>query len=261
VYLCGYPNSALYAYDLIDEWIIGTNPISLGTYFATAGTKYPYYLKHHNGRVYMLGRHERDSLGSGVGYYSISGATYSGTSTNLDNYTPAGMVILAGISRVVIAGKSLDGSDGKIVVYDLNLNEIARYSINTGVTDAGILCTTSNSSIVVAISRTQQTAYRFNVTTGTLLSSLSLGGTVGGYVQPADGGLVYVKIGNAIKALDPNTLSMTTAHASATNVGLLAWQHGMYRTIDATLYSQRPASEQSQRQSATIGSNAGMGHL
>lgn len=241
-YISGYPNGALYSYDPSAAWNPGTNPLSLGSYFASAGVKYSYFLQlGTNGRLYMAGRRERDSSGSGIGYYVPSGATYSGiTAAPLDNYIPRGFVVLDSISRVVFSGETLDNSDAYLLVYDLNLNAITTRLVQAGIKNTGLLYATSNANIVLGLTNdAPYYVYRYNITTGSLLDIATLGAAVGASTQRSDGS-VWVMVGNNLKKIDVETMAVTTISdlTDYASVTYLAWRGQTLYLVGAstTLY-------------------------
>lgn len=248
VYLAGYPNGALYSYDPRAEWNPGgssANPLSLGNYFTASGVKYSYHLERcaTNGRIYQAGRRERDSSGSGIGYYDPSGATFAGVTTApLDNLIPRGMVVMDTLARVVFSGKTLDASDAKLLVYSLDLAPLSQHTIQAGIKNTGALFETSDPAVIVGLTNDSPFyLFRFNVQTGELLTIMTLGATVGPSTQRADG-TIWVMLGSNLVRIDPETLDRTTI-ASMAGVGTitrLAWSGDtLWLAADTELFSAR----------------------
>lgn len=246
VYMTGYPNSALYRYDPAQTWLAGTNPVSLGTFNSTAHTHYPYCLEHHNGRLYMLGRRERTGVGGGLAYYDIAAATYTGTATDLTFGNPSGLIVLPEISRIVASLAPLDGSDGVLVVFDYDLVEVARWTLD-GISDPGKLYACRDGQSVTGVSTADDVAYRLNVVSGTLHQQVSLGGAVSASLQQTRGGEILVKVDTAMKSLDPNTLHATAAFSGYSGMSKITAGGVVYFSDGATLYQQSKISDGSAR--------------
>ncbi len=233
VYMAGYPNGALFRYNPTASWNpegapAPANPLSLGSFHATSGVKYSYFLEvGANGRLYQSGRRERDSSGSGIGYYDPVGLTFAGTTAApLDNYIPRGMVVMDGISRVVFSGETLDASDAKLCVYSLDLTLLNQYTVQAGIRNTGLLFETLEPNIIVGLTNdSPYYLYRFNVSTGTLLSITTLGAAITGSTQRAFDLSIWVMVGNNLKRIDTNTMEVTTVRdlTAVVPVGYLAW--------------------------------------
>ena len=200
VYICGYPNGVLYTYDPALAWApdgtIAGNPSALGgSFYATTGMKYPYFLAMGtNGRLYCAGRRERDADGSGIGYYTPGTGLYAGTNVGLEYFMPRGMVLLESEGWIVFSGE-LNGEPGEpaeaqLVVYDLDLTEVTRWTVQAGLQNTGLLFPTAVSDVIVGLTNDNPCLlYRFNVTTGVVLDSVVLGAVLidGSTIRPADG--------------------------------------------------------------------------
>lgn len=232
VYISGYPSGATYRYNPQEAWAPdGTasgNPSALGS-FGT-DVRYPYFLIHCeiNDRLYAAGRQERDSLGSGVGYYDIANETFTTEDTDLDEYTPRGFVVLEDEGLVVFSGELLPGAvapEAELVVYDLDLVEQNRWVVQAGLQNTGLLCETNDPQIVFGLTTDSPILlYRMNVVTGELLDSVEYGaGLVGGYAKrPADGSL-WVEISQDLVRINVNTLEYQTMADLEINTSYMAW--------------------------------------
>ena len=239
IYMSGYPNCRLYAYDPTADWTTDVNPDLLGDWFATSNAKYCYFLQHcaSNGRIYMTGRRERNGNGSGIGYYDIDGATFDGHyDTPLNFYDPRGFVIMG--DRIVFSGEvhadpddpGAEPDDASLLIYDMDLTLVTSHVVQVGMTDTGLLFDSGAENIVVGINTT--TAYRFNISTGVLLSSVALGGTLGPVTQRSDKS-IWLVIDGALKRLNATSLA-TTTHATVTGADYLAWQDDeLFYSVDA----------------------------
>lgn len=232
VYLAGYPNGALYRFDPDLDWDSSTNPVALGN-FTASGMKYPNRLVlADNGRLYCSGRHERDSLGSGIGYYDPDTATLAGTSADLGSYNPRGLAVIG--SRVVFSGQIIDASgDARLVVYDENLTELDRHLVQAGMTDTGILFDSGAPNVVLGVTPTK--IYRLNIATGLLLAIVDLPGTRGAVAQRTDDRSVWIVIGTTLYRADPTTLELVSA-GTVGAVDVMTWQRSsLFVAIDTTL--------------------------
>jgi hypothetical protein len=256
VYLAGYPNGAFYAYDPRAKWQPGAaspNPSPLGSWNASTSVKYSYYLERceTNARIYQSGRRERDSSGSGIGYYVPTTATFTGvTAAPLDNLIPRGMVVIDSISRLVFSGETLDASDASLLVYDLDLAPIAQHPVQAGLKNTGQLYETSTAAIVCAVTNdAPYYVYRFNVITGELIRIETLSGAVWSSTQRPHDRSVWIAAGSDLVRMDPDTLARTTI-ASLSTIGvvmLMAWTAN-------TLWLVNDAGELYSMQARTLGS-------
>jgi hypothetical protein len=237
VYFSGYPNGVLFRYDPSLDWAPdGTasgNPAYLGA-FSASEMKYAYDIDYSSTRVYVSGRRERDGEGSGIGSYLIAGGTFAGTAADpLDNYNPSGLVVLEASNRVVFSGNTLDSSTAKLLVYDLALAAVAEQTVVIGWTDTGRLHKTSDDAIIVGV--TTDTAYRFNVLTGTLLATQALGGdTVGTYQDPATL-TIYTTIDLTLATIDPETLAVTVLGVAPVSEHFAKYTRGVLLTDEDAL--------------------------
>ena len=212
VYMCGYANSALLLFTPGATWELTpiANPASVGSYFATTGVKYPYFLElGANGRLYMTGRRERDASGSGIGHYTASTGLFAGTNdAPLDNYKPRGFAVLDGISRIAFSGETLDSSDARILMFDLNLTPTTSWLVQAGLKNTGLLYETSDPAVVIGLTNDiPYYVYRFNVQTGALLQIVTLGLAVGASCLRASDGSLWAVVGTNIERIDPATLA------------------------------------------------------
>lgn len=250
VYICGYPSSSLFVYTPSLPWISGTNPRLLGTYRATSHSHFAYCLEHceSNNRLYSLGRRDRDGVGAGLGYYDISAASFTGTSADLTFANPVGLIVLPEIQRIVASLTPLDGSAGVLVVFNYGLTEVARWTPSASWTDPGKLYTCNDGRCVVGVSATNGVAYRYDVVSGSLQKSVSLGGTVSASTQPTRGGEILAGIGGAsMKSIDPNTLQVTDSCSGYPGIGKLSVGPVVYFSNGATLYQQGKITESNPR--------------
>jgi hypothetical protein len=227
VYAAGYANGLLVRWNTQADWDAVTNPVTLGNF--GANIRYPYFLRDgKNGRLYTAGRRERDSLGSGVGYYDTTTHAFVTNTTNLDDYTPRGFLVLpAGI--LVFSGELVSGAvatEAKLVLYSLDAAEYARRTVIPGMANSGELFPTSDPNIVFGIvNDAPYYIYRFNVATGQLLQSATIAGPVDATARHPSG-TVWVASGYNLLRINPDTLAVSTKASIQPlyPVTLMAWR-------------------------------------
>ncbi len=227
-YLVGYPNGSLYRYNPTQVWepgIADPNPLLLGDYHTATGMKYPYSLQlSSNGRLYSCGRRERDSTGTGIGYYSVEGETFSGENgAPLDNYAPRSALVMDSLGKFVVSGRTIDGSDAKLLVYDLNLGGLVQRTVEAGHTSTGALYPTADPDVILGIcSDAPCYAYLYNVATHTLLDIGSIAGSIGAQAQNPTDKNVWAVVAGVLSIIDPVTLGITQV-ATIGGITGLAW--------------------------------------
>lgn len=226
VYMAGYPNGALYAYDPSAAWSPSSdNPASIGEFHTSSGVKYTYYLQLVGDRLYQAGRRERDSSGSGIGYYDTAAETFTGeTAAPLDNLIPRGFIVCEEAERVVFSGEILSGGDdAELVVYDLDLNQLDTYLVGEGIQNTGELYATSDPSVIVGVTNdSPYYIYRFNVLTGAVTDLDTLGAAVGAGAYRASDRSLWVMLGTTLSRIDLDTLDVRSVQTIA-DVTLMAW--------------------------------------
>jgi len=148
VYICGYPNTMLLAYDPTQPWTSssetygkapGDNPKWLGT--MGQGCTEAHYCRGlydgGNGRIYLMGRRERWSTGTGLGYYEPSSGKFFGLGAANKEIESDSMTILPKLGRIVFSGTPKSGKDARLIVYDMDLKEIERIAILPGLASGG----------------------------------------------------------------------------------------------------------------------------
>ncbi len=174
LYLAGYPNGVLYAYDPTKRWTArgradqdvgrATNPLHLGS-FVQSGAKYATALvPARDGRLYFAGRRERDGFGGAVGLYDPSTRRFGGHSNRLSFLDPQGLVVLDGIDRIVYSGRLRDDPsqpdarprEAQLVVYDRELREQDRLTVKPGLETTGGLLPTDQDGVLLGIISTER---------------------------------------------------------------------------------------------------------
>jgi hypothetical protein len=233
VYIAGYPSGALYSYDPTQDWApdgtVDGNPSALGN-FGTA-VRYPYFVIRceDNNRLYATGRRERDSTGSGIRYYDITGAVFGPSVTaGLEDFFPRGFLVNEDLNLLVYSGEVVPASgapEALIITYDYDLNEVDRWTVVGGLANTGLLFPTADPEVVVGLTTDSPCLlYRFNIVTGTLLDSVNLGAvTIGGSaVRPADGS-IWVDIAQDLVRIDPETLARETIVDLEISTSIFSW--------------------------------------
>lgn len=245
VYIGGYPNGALFLYDPTAPWVpdgtATSNPRALGNY--GTNVRYPYFLVlAANDRLYTAGRQERDDDGSGVGYYDVVGETFHTEDDNLSEYIPRGFVVLEEAGLCVFSGELMPGAiapEAQLVVYDLDLNEVTRWTVEAGLQNTGLLCTTDDPEVVFGLTNDNPVMiYRFNVVTGQLLDSEVLGAVapVGGYAKRIGDEALWVDLAQDLVRIDVDTLEHRTIVDLEISTQYFAWSgRALYMVADTEL--------------------------
>lgn len=229
VYITGYPNGVLFAYDPKQPWTStkalsekrgpsNLNPRRLGNFTAT-GTKYAYFLvPSRNGRLYYAGRRERDGVGSGIGSYEISSGTFAGHNNGLSFFDPQGLLVLDDLKRVVFSGRLHDDpalpgktpAEAALILYDYDLNEVSRLVVKPGLRNTGELFRRPGKDILIGIVRGESTTamYRYDLTAKKLLDYKEVLGKTGASVQRGSDGSVWIVLDHALTRVDPDTLAL-----------------------------------------------------
>jgi hypothetical protein len=233
IYVAGYPNGALYAYDPRTPWTAtrqprpDANPAYLGN-FAAAGAHYAYFLEpSRSGRLYYAGRRERDGVGGGVGSYDLATKQFAGHHVGLDTLDPRGLAVLDDLQRVVYSGRSTTAAAAQLVLFDRALAEQGRQTVVPGMRDTGQLFTTAERGVIVGVSATDRVIYRHDVAAGTVLATKPLPGSVLAATQrPADRS-IWIIVDRALWRYDPVTLAsrrVSELPEPPAGAGLLVWQ-------------------------------------
>ena len=190
-YVAGYPNGALYVYDHTQPWnaVGNVNPKKLGSFsdgLTFSGVKTAKILSYSavKNRLYMAGTRDREGSGAGIGDYDIVSKVFGGTFAGLDQALPMGLVALDAASCVVLSTQIYNGAvePAQLVIYDQNLVELERQTIDDGWTDTGVLFSLSGSTVFGVRSSTDSTGhaiallFQWNVATKTLVASGSASG-------------------------------------------------------------------------------------
>jgi hypothetical protein len=148
VYYAGYPNSHMYVYDPARPWKTGVkpetdaanNPMLIGS-FGQGVTEAHYatiLLPGPNERIYLVGKRERWSTGTGLGYYDIRSGKRFGLGQDMKDYEAHGAALLPKLNRIVISGKGPDVS-GQFRVYDLDLKAQEPVTLKEGLGTTGLI--------------------------------------------------------------------------------------------------------------------------
>ncbi|HMG20156.1 MAG TPA: hypothetical protein VK607_02525, partial [Kofleriaceae bacterium] len=233
VYLSGYPNGALYAYDPSQPWTAtkqprpDANPRYLGN-FAAAGAHYAYFLEPSaSGRLYYAGRRERDGVGGGVGYYDVATRQFAGHHRDLDSLDPRGLAVLDDLKLVVYSGRASTADPAQLVVFDPELAERGRQTVVPGMRDTGRLFTAPERGVIIGVSATDRVIYRHDVAAGALLTAQALPGAVVAATQRATDRSIWVVLGSALWRYDATTLEaarVRTLPGALTDAGMLVWR-------------------------------------
>lgn len=213
VYITGYPNGVLYAYDPAKPWTGTTrenasapdaNPKMLGN-FTQSAVKYAYFLVAGQKRLYFAGRRERDGVGAGVGYYEPARQAFGGHNNNLADVIPAGLAVLP--DRVVLSERlrnEATTSQAELVIYDENLAEIERQVVKPGLTDTGWIYAAPDKNVIIGV--LPDAVYRYDLAAKKVIGWKDLGGKADVFARRPDDDSLWVVLGGSLVRVDPVTL-------------------------------------------------------
>jgi hypothetical protein len=225
IWYCGYPNVNLSVYDPTQPWTDrkkraadpkAANPSLVG--FLGNGTTEAHYceflLAPGNGRIYVCGHRERWSTGTGLGYYEIATGVKFGLGTANKEIEPVGCIALPKLQRVLVSGS--DGSKAtKLIVYDMDLNEVERLAVAPGLTNPGVLYNADSDSQFIGCFTNPETKkttlYLYDLAAKKLLKSVEVAGRLGPVFQRASDDTYWLTITTettTLDRLDPKTLEM-----------------------------------------------------
>jgi hypothetical protein len=226
VYIAGYPNGVLYAYDVTKPWSVPANPRSLGN-FAEAAAHYAYFLiPSENGRLYYAGRRERDGVGGGIGYFDPASESFAGHHDKLESLDPSGLAVLG--DRLIYAGRSTGpaAGDAQLVIYDLQLKELERLVVRPGLASTGAIFSTKDKRIVVGVIPESNALYQYNLADRRLWSWRDTSGPIGPFARRQADGSIWYTVGNELVRLDATTFEerrIGTLPETPTGADHLSW--------------------------------------
>lgn len=222
LYLVGYPNGELYSYDFNQPWTAqgmdpnhdqSVNPRWLGTFYRDSNAKYASGLIASKDRLYFTGRRERDGVGATVGYYVPKTAQFVGHHKDLSFLDPRGFAVVEAADRVVLSGwvhpdperPNETPAEAQLVVFDRELAEVERVTIQPGLQSTGELFTMPDSTAIVGLSREGNTLYRYDLATKKL-DVHALPGKITGAAQRSDGS-IWTVVDDHLTRIDFDTLA------------------------------------------------------
>lgn len=147
VYYAGYPNATMSVYDPARPWKVSAtatdpanNPRLIGS-FGQGVTEAHYatvLLPGPNGRVYVVGKRERWSTGTGLGYYDVAAAKRVGLGQDMKEYEAESAALLPKAGLIVLSGKD-KGETGQFRVYDLELKAQEPVTLKAGLKSTGLV--------------------------------------------------------------------------------------------------------------------------
>jgi hypothetical protein len=222
VWLDGYPNTNLSAYDPTQPWTSRTtnpegakvNPQFIG-YFGQGCTEAHFcrfLLAPGNGRIYICGERERWSTGTGIGYYETATARKFGLGTANKDINPAGFLALPKLNRIVLSGKALEKGEMKLIVYDMDLNEISRIALRPGLASTGALYAVDSDSQFIGCysdpDSKKSVLYLYDLAQTKILKSLELDLEPGVIFSRPEDGTHWVFVDDTLNTLDTKTLTL-----------------------------------------------------
>jgi hypothetical protein len=232
-YLCGYPNTHLYVYDPAKPWRSdpkvapgdkSLNPYCLGAmgmgcteaHFAKA------LVPGENQRLYLAGRRERWSTGTGLGYYDAATNKFFGLRTENKDMEPLALVVLPKLGRVVLSGTQPEWR-----IYDLDLNEVERLAVMPGLAQGGLICRTDIDSQILGYVANPQTKksilYVYDLAEKKVLRKADVEGPADRlFRRPADG-TFWAATPNALYRIDPNTPAIRTIGVTDRDMSCFTW--------------------------------------
>jgi len=232
VFLCGYPNTNLSAYDPSRPWTStgktqrdkdpGKNPAFIG-YWGQGRTEAHYcrfLIAGGNGRLYIGGKRERWATGTGIGYYEPAGGAKVGLPKDMTDLSPRGMVLLPGLKRIVVSGKvgrdkenkETGAAEAQLRVYDLDLKEMERLTVRPGLRSTGRLYRAGRPGCIIGQIETQdvRALYLYDVGRKKLLNWADLDAPLGSRIieRQTDKSRWVVKNATLCR-LNPETLALS----------------------------------------------------
>jgi hypothetical protein len=223
VFIDGYPNTVLYAYDPAKPWTSTAahagkdkNPSLLGTMGqgCTEAHHSRFLVDGGNGRVYMAGQRERWSTGTGLGYHDIASGRFFGLGQANKDMNPAGLVALPELGRIVLSGalEPKATAAASLVIYDMDLNEVERIEVRPGLRSGGALFRAEADGHFLGCIQDPETEkftlYRYDLAGRKVARSVEMPSRVTHVVRrPADGAW-FALLGANLARLDPKTLDV-----------------------------------------------------
>ncbi|MHC4872033.1 MAG: hypothetical protein ACYTFY_09325 [Planctomycetota bacterium] len=235
LYFCGYPSTNMWKYDYTKDWKStgtakeqeksGSNPLFIG-YFAQQYTEahYCHFLEYaENDRIYICGKRERWSTGTGLGYYDVKTKKKFGLGTAMKDIYPMGMLVFEKLDRVVVSGRLNNNpahegkkpAEAKLRIYDLNLKHIEDLAVIRGMTDTGQIIKTARPDVIlgrVEIKKektTQMTIlYTFSIKKKKLLQTLKVKGKTGEMFFRKEDSTIWLIKDNKLCKINTNKLSI-----------------------------------------------------
>ncbi len=250
----GYPNVNLSVYDPGQPWKApqranadnpGDNPRLIG-YFGQGTTEAHHateILSGPNGRIYLLGRRERWSTGSGLGYYEPATGKKFGLATDMKDLDPQGMVLLPQSGRIVVSGRIRDGGDratAQLRVYDLDLKEVERLTVKEGLAATGRVQDIGRDPVFLGLVNDgkKDALYLYDLAQKTVVKWVDLDEEIVGRVleRRVDGTWWIIK-GSTLCRLDVNTLEWTPVGKLSQPLSPALWVgHDLYGAVGGELF-------------------------
>lgn len=242
VWLDGYPNVHLYAYDPAQPWTsraknpkdAKTNPEVIGSFGqgTTEAHHCKFLLAPGNGRIYICGHRERWSTGTGLGFYEIATGRKFGLGQANKDLEPEGFIALPKPGRLVLSGHSREKGDAQLIVYDFDLKEIERITLQPGQSNTGrlfegnaegrFLGCFENPGPKDAEVKTY-TLYVYDLVAKKIEKSVTLPCDAYVFRRPSDGAF-WIQLADArLARLDPNTLEMKSVGQLERKFGFPTW--------------------------------------
>ena len=268
VYISGYPVSNFSVYDPAKPWTAGKlpeaaksagdaaripageapktppvdlNPKFLGNFYAYTATEYSIFLEPgKNGRIYFVGRRERNGVGGGIGYYDLAAKAFGGHHEGLNFLEPRGLVVADALQRVVYSGAvgkdpaatTPPPTEAQLVLYDMDLKEVERVTVKPGLKHTGRICMvkgTEASPQIVGVGPPEKAVYKYDLAGRKLLDWVEINGSVEGVNERAKDGTVWLVLADPetkaryLGFLNPADMSWTKAGRLPGPVSNLAW--------------------------------------
>ncbi len=256
LYYAGYPNATMSVYDPARPWALSdkpadpaANPRLIGSFGQTV-TEAHYatvLLPGPNGRVYLVGKRERWSTGTGLGYYDTASAKRVGLGQDMKDFDARGAALLPALGRIVISGRDR-AEAGRFRLYDLDLKALEPARLKPGVENTGLVQDIGHDTRVLGyieadagdvlylfdLAKNEIVVWRELPKPPTVADDPGTGGwwaQIGGirtrvaFRNPADGSWWMIR-GNALYRLNPDTLDLTPVAALSRSFELPLWVGG-----------------------------------
>ncbi len=238
VYLCGYPNSMIMEYDPLKPWTAtaasegkGTNDNPRYRGGLGQGKSEAHFCKKlingGNGRLYALGQRERWSTGAGLGYFEPATGVLFGLGQANKEFDAAGLALVPGLKRLVFSGRPEKNGDARLIVYDLDLNEVEKLEIKPGLASGGALYESASPTQFLGCCEGATTNtfmfYRYDLAAKKIVRQVEIPAAIQTVMtRPVDGSR-WVLAADTLYRLEDETLALSPVGAISKGIDYPVW--------------------------------------